>query len=265
MENTKKTGSAGKTAGIILNIVLWLFVAFCVAVTVVAFSVAGNANGIPNVGGRCFLNVQSGSMDAAKPDGVPSDKPDGFPTGAMIVGDYIADSAAAIDALESGDVITFRWDIDGNGRHEPGEYNTHRIVSVERDASGALVRVRTQGDNPTYSHGLTETVDRSAILARYTGVKFPGLGSVLSFLSTQVGFGLCILLPMFLFFVYEAVCFARAVILVRNTGKKTITAEDEARIRQAAVEEYLRRQREAEGKPDTAPDTPADPSDDKEP
>ena len=218
MENTKKTGSAGKTAGIILNIVLWLFVAFCVAVTVIAFSSSGNANGIPSVGGRCFLNVQSGSMDAAKPDGVPSDKPDGFPTEAMIVGDYIADSAAAIDALESGDVITFRWDIDGNGRHEPGEYNTHRIVSMERDASGALLRVRTQGDNPEYSHGLTETVDRSAILARYTGVKMAGLGSVLSFLSTQVGFGLCILLPMFLFFVYEAVCFARAVRAVRLAG-----------------------------------------------
>lgn len=263
MENTNKKSPA-KVAGIVLNIVLWLFVALCVAVTVVAFSASGNANGIPVVGGRCFLNVQSGSMDAQKPAEVASDKPDGFPTGAMIVGDYIAENGDALDALEVGDIVTFRWDIDGNGRHEPGEYNTHRIVSVERDAAGALVRVRTQGDNPTYSHGLTETVDRSAILARYTGTKFPGIGTVLTFLSTQLGFGLCILLPMFLFFVYEAVCFARAVIQVRNTGKKVITAEDEARIRQAAVEEYLRRQKEAEAATDATPADEPGESDDKQ-
>lgn len=253
-------GNLKKTGGIILNVILWIFVIFCVLVTVVAFSANGNAKGVPTVGGKCFLNVQTGSMDASLPEWVPEGKPAGFSAGSMIVGEYIADSAEKIDALEAGDVITFEWDITGEGRIQPGESNTHRIVSIERNASGMIVSVKTQGDNTEYSKGQTETVSRSAIIAKYTGTKIAGLGAVMTFLSSRLGFGLCILLPLLLFFVYEIIVFVRAVMKVRGEDKKLISAEDEEMIRRAAVEEYIRRQaeqnagRSADGK-DDADDT----------
>lgn len=239
MKNQTHT-TAKKTAGVVLNVILWLFVIFCVAITVVAFSANGNAKGVPTVGGKCFLNVQSGSMSGDTPSYVPEGKPAGFPTGAMIIGRYIAGDSAAIDALEVGDIVTFEWDINGDGVRSPGEYNTHRIVAIERDSAGAVVRVTTQGDNPEYSKGKTEVSDRSALIAMYTGKRVDGLGGVMTFLSSQLGFGLCILLPLLLFFIYEIIVFVRTLMSVRNADKKLITAEDEEQIRKAAIEEYLR-------------------------
>ena len=186
--NEKTKSKVKKITGTVLNVILWVFVILCIAVTVVAVSANKNSKGVPNVGGKCFLNVLTGSMNAARPEWVPEGKPSGFAPGTMIVSDYIADDAKAIDALEVGDIITFEWDMDGDARIMPGEYNTHRIREIARDGNGAIIRVVTQGDNADYSLGKTETVDRSAILARYTGAKMAGVGNVMKFLSTQLGF-----------------------------------------------------------------------------
>ena len=70
----------------------------------------------------------------------------------------------------------------------------------------------------------------------------------MSFLQSSLGFGLCILLPLALFFVYELVIFIRTVLSLKNEGKKVISAEDEEMIKQRAIEEYLRRQQEKEQK-----------------
>ncbi len=241
MKDKQKTK---KVVSVIVNIILWLFVAFSVVVTIVAFSAGANAKNVPAIGGKCFLSVQSGSMDAEKPSGVPSDKPSGFSKGTLLVSRYIAEDDTAIDELEVGDIITFEWDINGDGQLSAGEYNTHRIVSIDRDASGHVVSLETQGDNEEYSHGLTEQVRRSAVIAQYTGKKMPGIGAVQTFLSSRLGFFLCILLPLFAFFVYQLVVFILAVRRVRNSGKKVITAEDEEMIKQKAIEEYLRRQQQ---------------------
>ena len=58
----------------------------------------------------------------------------------------------------------------------------------------------------------------SSIVAKYTGTKIGGVGNFLSFLRTEPGFFLCVLLPMIIFFVYEAV---RVVLnlLAYNKGK----------------------------------------------
>lgn len=248
----EKNTKVKKTVNIIVNVVLWLFVAFCVAVTFVAVSANENAKNVSTIGGKCFLYVQSDSMKADKPAGVPDNKPSGFAKGAMIIGKYIADDDAAINALEVGDIVTYEWDINGDGAISPGENNTHRITNISRDDSGAVVSVSTMGDNPEYSHGVSEEVRRSALIALYTGTKVAGLGSVLAFLNSQLGFGLCILLPLVAFFVYQLIMFIRAVMSVKNSGKKVISAADEELIKQKAIEEYLRRQAESEKSDDAA-------------
>ena len=51
-----------KILKIIGNVFLWLFVAFALVVTILAFAAQRNSDGIPSVGGRSYLTVQSESM-----------------------------------------------------------------------------------------------------------------------------------------------------------------------------------------------------------
>lgn len=241
MENRTQS-KARKTVGIVVNAILWLFVIFSVGVTVMAVSASANKKGVPCLGGNCYLSVRSDSMNAEKPAWVSDDAPSGFSKGDMLIAHYIVDDEQAIAALKVGDIITFEWDITNDGVISEGEYNTHRIVRVVTREDGTVDYFETQGDNAEYSRGLTETVLPSRIIARYDGQKLAGVGSVMGFLQSSLGFGLCILLPLALFFVYELVVFIRTVLALKNEGKKVITAEDEELIKQRAVEEYLRRQ-----------------------
>lgn len=238
MEKKKNTK---KIIGTVVDVLIWVLVVLCVGVSIVAVSAGTNAKNVPTVGSTCFLNVKTESMDAEKPVGVPADKPAGFSAGTMLLSKYIAEDDAAIDALEVGDIITFEMKLDGS---DTVDYNTHRIVAVERNENGTLVSVTTKGDNNDLVDG--GQVSRGTIIAVYTGSKIPALGKVLGFLSTQVGFGVCILLPLILFFIYQLVKFVMAFMSVKNSGKKVISAADEELIRQKAVEEYLKKQQEKE-------------------
>ena len=126
----------------------------------------------------------------------------------------------------------------------------YRIIAVERNENGALLSVTTKGDNNELADG--SQVSRSNIIAVYTGSKIPGLGKAMDFLSTRVGFGVCILLPLILFFIYQVVKFVMAFMSVKNTGKKVISAADEELIRQKAVEEYLKKQQQSGDKAEEA-------------
>lgn len=56
---------------------------------------------------------------------------------------------------------------------------------------------------------------------------------------------------MLLFFGYEVYAFIRMVLKMKNAGKKMISAADEELIKQRAIEEYLRQQKEQkESSPD---------------
>lgn len=242
MEATTKQ-HVKKTAGIVINVLLWLFVIFAVIITVIAVSAGANKKNVPTLGGNCYLSVQSDSMNADKPSWVGSDAPNGFKKGDLLIGKYIAEDTEAMGALAVGDIITFEWDINGDGEISQGEYNTHRIVNIEKK-DGNVIYIETQGDNEEYSRGKTEIVSPSGVLAKYTGKKIGGVGAVITALSSPLGFGLCIVLPLLLFFAYELFVFIRTVIKVKNEGKKVISAADEELIKQRAIEEYLRQQQE---------------------
>ena len=238
MEKKKNTR---KIIGVIVDVIIWVFVILCVGVSIVAVSASTNAKNVPTVGGTCFLNVKTDSMNAAKPADVPAGKPSG------LLSKYLAEDESAVDALEVGDIITFEMRLDSSNTVD---YNTHRIIAVERNENGALLSVTTKGDNNELADG--SQVSRSNIIAVYTGSKIPGLGKAMDFLSTRVGFGVCILLPLILFFIYQVVKFVMAFMSVKNTGKKVISAADEELIRQKAVEEYLKKQQQSGDKAEEA-------------
>ncbi|MCK9234581.1 MAG: hypothetical protein M0O98_05270, partial [Acholeplasmataceae bacterium] len=62
------------------------------------------------------------------------------------------------------------------------------------------------------------------ILALYTGKKIGKVGYALAFLNTKMGFGLIIVLPIFLLFVYQGV----KVLLLVKEGKKPSELDIEA-------------------------------------
>lgn len=245
----KKSGSkAKKVFNVILNIIIWVFVAFAVVVTILAFAAQANDDGVPAVGNTCILTVQSNSMEPT------------FDVGDIILGTKLAPEDK--DKLEVGDVITFKIDLDGNGTDE---INSHRITEVITSEVGG-VSYKTKGDNEMASEDESEIYPDKIIakwgkvtgeckfedgkftsLSHENGKKIKSLGKVLDYLQQPKGFLVCIVLPLVLFFFYELFLFIKKFLEIRNSNKKSISAEDEELIKKRAIEEYLKSQQGAVG------------------
>lgn len=217
-----------KILKIVLNVVLWLFVVFAVVVTVLAFAAQRSADGIPTIGGKCYLTVLSPSMSPT------------FKEGDLIVAKKLSEDGKR--TLKEGDIISFHadLDIDHDGKVED-VINTHRIVEVKLNAeSGKADSYITKGDN-NVGNDIT-AVPWGDVVAKYTGTRIRGLGSFLSFLRQPKGFLIVIVLPLVAFFLYEVFVFIKTFLGIKNEGKKVISTADEELIKQRAVEEYLKQQ-----------------------
>lgn len=213
-----------KVLGIIGNVLIWVFVVFAVVVTVLAFAAQANADGIPSIGGKAILTVQTPSMEPT------------FKVGDIIIGTKL--SPEQMKDMKVGDIITYAaGDLDGDGVRD---LNTHRITEVITGEDGE-VSYRTKGDGNIAAD--TTPVSWQYVICKCTEKdRIPALGSVLNFLQQPTGFLVVVVLPLVLFFVYELVVFFRKLYEVKNSGKKQITAADEELIRQRAIEEYIRQQ-----------------------
>lgn len=209
----------------IVNIVVDILVVLIlmVSILVVMLSLTTESSGVPNILGIAPLSVQTQSMeDTINP------------------GDLILCTLTEIDdEFQKDDIVTFPIEINGES-----VLNTHRIVEVVEDNN--ITYYRTQGDNKeTNPEPDTDLQTSSTIVAKYTGTKIPGLGNVLSFIRTQLGFFLCILLPMIIFFIYEAV---RVVMNLIAYSKEKAFEEAQSAVnnselteeqKKQAIEEYL--------------------------
>ena len=230
----------------IVNIVVDILVVLIlmVSILVVMLSLTTESSGVPNILGIAPLSVQTQSMeDTINP------------------GDLILCTLTEIDdEFQKDDIVTFPIEINGES-----VLNTHRIVEVVEDNN--ITYYRTQGDNKeTNPEPDTDLQTSSTIVAKYTGTKIPGLGNVLSFIRTQLGFFLCILLPMIIFFIYEAV---RVVMNLIAYSKEKAVEEAQAAVnnselteeqKKQAIEEYLASLGQQSGNAENEPDvqTPAD-------
>ena len=220
----KQKSGARKVLGIIGNVFLWIFVAFCALITVLAFAQTSSSYNVPSIGATTILNVQTDSMSPT------------FKAGDIIIGEKLDDAEAM--QLKVDDVITFAVDdLNGDGYRD---LNTHRIIEIEKDASGAVTGYVTKGDNNPVED--TDTVLPGAVVCKWNGTKIPSLGKFLSFLQTPTGFLVVIVIPLVLFFLFELIVFIRKFLAIKNEGKKQITQADEELIRQRAIEEYIKNQ-----------------------
>ena len=152
-----------------------------VSVLIATLSLTSKSSGVPNIFGVAPLSVQSDSMSGT------------FETGDLIFCKVTNDPSVE---YQKDDIVTFPIEING-----VEVLNTHRITEVIKDDNNTYYQ--TQGDNKDTNPVADEILQTSStIVAQYTGVKIGGLGTVLSFLRTQLGFFLCVLLPMIIFFLY---------------------------------------------------------------
>lgn len=215
-----------------------------VSIIVVMLSLTSKSSGVPNIFGTAPLSVLTESMeDTINP------------------GDLILCTLTEIDdEFQKDDIVTFPIELNGEQ-----VLNTHRIVEVVKDEN--ITYYRTQGDNKeTNPEPDKDLQTSSTIVAKYTGTKIPGLGNVLSFIRTQLGFFLCILLPMIIFFIYEAV---RVVMNLMAYSKEKAFEEAQTAVnnselteeqKKKAIEEYLASLGQQNGNAENEPEvqTPAD-------
>ena len=74
--------------------------------------------------------------------------------------------------------------------------------------------------------------------------KLPGVGNVIKFLRSSLGFFLCIVLPLILFFLFELYNFIK-VLVTEKAKKAPVSKETEEEIKKRAIEEYLKSQEAA--------------------
>ncbi len=214
-----------RVAGIVTNVLVWIFVVLAVVVTVLVFAAQNSKDGVPAIFGKSFITIETGSME------------DTYKVGDLVFLTKLDTVDEKLQQLQPGDIITFRTSIDINGDGKPGDINTHRIYSHEE---GTLTYV-TKGDNNPAPDNVGDnayTVHIDDIIGVCTeDGKIGGLGNVLKFLRSSLGFFLCIVLPLILFFLYEVYNFISILVKERAGHAAEAARENEEEIRRRAVEE----------------------------
>ena len=232
-----------KILKIILNVFIWIFVAFSAFMTILSLTASSSQDGIPSISGTAFLTVSSDSMKGT------------FDQGDLILVKKLTEEGK--QNLKVGDVITFRADLDGNGTEE---LNTHRIYEIEYYEGNTLKGYKTWGDNNPIPD--ENPVEWQLVVAKWNknttddGTVVPFVGSVIGFIQKPTGFLVAIVLPLVIFFLYEVYVFIKAVFTVKGEkASKTQAAEsaahDEA-VKQAAIAEYLAAQEAAKAAEEAA-------------
>lgn len=207
----------------LVDVVIVVLILFSIVISVSSITAKAN-NGVPDVFGYTPFSVQTDSMK---------------PT--LSKGDYIFVEDCDADNLQVGDVITFFTRINGQKA-----INTHRIVEVLKDND--MIQYRTQGDNKeTNPEPDPLLIAPGDVIGKYNDSRIPVLGTVIDYLSTQLGFFLVILLPVLLFTVYQvyklvAVIIHNHKVDVLNAAKEN--ASDE--VKEAIIAEYLAKQKKEE-------------------
>lgn len=229
-----------KILSIALNTLIWLFVIFSVVITVLVFSAQGSSDGVPALFGKSLVTISSDSMKPV------------YNRGDLVFMEKIADEEKF--TLDKETIITFHAPVDLNKDGLLGDINTHRIVEVvDKNGDGDAEEYVTKGDAVEIKDNEGDnkyTVKPADVIGTCTeDGKIRGLGNVITFLRSSLGFFLCIVLPLILFFLYELYNFVSIIVTERAkraAADASAPAIDEEEIKRRAVEEYLAKQKDEE-------------------
>lgn len=175
-----------KVLNIIIDVLVVILLLFSTLTAYISLSSA--STGVPNFFGNTFMSVQTGSM-------IPT-----FNPGDLILGKTVDQNTE----YKVDDIITFKvQSLEGNT-----VLNSHRIIDI-KETDGVTLYF-TKGDNNKNAD--ENPIMRDDIVAKYSGTCLSGAGTVYDFLRSQLGFFLVILLPLIIFFLYEAFKFVKNLI-----------------------------------------------------
>lgn len=219
MNMVKKAGS------ILLSVLLWGVILVAALYTVVTLATRDEAN-VSSIAGFSPLVVKTDSMS-------PTFNAD----------DLILIHTTDPSTLQVGDIVTFHTIINN-------EYalNTHRIADISEN--NGVRSYTTKGDNNAIAD--QHIIADGDIVGKYV-TRVPGVGRLINFLSSSVGFLVVIVLPMLLFFVYQVYHLIMVSLHLRKAMQEESAAqpamEDAEKARaeaMAALEEAKRLKAEAE-------------------
>ena len=198
---------AMKRAGtIVISVILWAIILLAALYAFTTMATKDDQN-VASILGYTPLVVETDSMK---------------PT--FESGDLIFIKKCDTSALEEGDIICFHTIIEN-------EYalNTHRIQKI--DEANGVRSYTTIGDN---NNGVADqhVISDGDIVGKYIG-HVSGLGKVMNFLSSSMGFLIVIVLPMLLFFIYQVY----NLIMISIRLKKAMAVENAEEIANARIQQ----------------------------
>lgn len=232
MEVVKKIFNTLITILIVMVLVVSIFVAI--------FALTSKSSGISTVFGNTIQIIQSDSMKGGY-QGSENYKGGNFEKGDVIIGkatEWVNDAK-----YEVGDIVTYKGFL--SGAEDMGEQLIcHRIIAVSKDG----LHYQTKGDNNEVAEIPDQDSPEEGIMASdigatfhtkdFDGKIFKGVGNVFSFITSQMGFFLVVLLPMIIFFLYELI---RVVLNI--AGYKKAKQEDiKEEMRKEFEEKYANQQ-----------------------
>lgn len=202
-----------------INILIVLVLVISILVATLALT--SKSSGISSIFGYSVQVVVSDSMDGGNTD---------YDGGDFKKNDVIICKTTDFDekaVYEVGDIITYKGYLQGN--KDLGEQLIcHRIIDVQ-EYEGEKV-YQTQGDNRSISQvpdqeNVAEYIHAYDIASVYysdefDGFKIAGFGVIFEFINSQMGFFLCILLPMIIFFLYVLVKVVIDAVNYKNAKKE---------------------------------------------
>ena len=205
----------------ILYIIATSFVGLIIvmAALVTILSLSSKEDDVPSLFGCTAFSIQSDSMEKT-----------------IMTGDFILGNKCDPHDLVEGDIISF-YTLNKKGQIF---INTHRIVEIEETELGRVFT--TKGDNNPDND--ESKVTEGDIVSKYSGFRIPLLGFVITFLSTQLGFFLCVVLPVLLYTLWQLYILIK--VIMDNQKLKVIeevSNQTSEEAKQAIIAEYLAQQR----------------------
>lgn len=222
----EKTTKAKKIVGIVANVLVWIFLVFSMLITILVFTAQGSDDGVPSIFGKSLITIETKSMEPT------------YEVGDLVFMTKLSDEEKK--ELKKDDIITYHAPIDINGDGIIGDINTHRVVS--NDVATGVVVTRGDHNEITDAEGDTAyTIHHNDIVGICTERgKLGGMGNVIGFLRSSLGFFLCIVLPLILFFLYELYNFITVLVTEKAKRAAGTAKETEEEIKQRAIAEYLK-------------------------
>ena len=233
-----------KIGSIIINILLYLFLAVCVFSVVLTVFSKKDVDGAAELFGYQMRVVTSDSMAKCELTDVSGYDIKSIPLRSMIFVKLMPEDEAEANEwygdLKVGDVLTFRYVYTNQVTI------THRITAITEKETGGYI-IELAGDNKNSESGqLYQTIDTSIpnntnyVIGKVTGQAFI-LGFIISLLKSPLGIIFIVIVPCFIIILLEVL----KIVGAYNAERKK-REQEEASKRDSELEELRRRLAELE-------------------